>query len=79
MKRILSWFSSWGTTLRMMGNTPDWMEKAAKSARKTGLPSAILADYMRLHGEDPRDETLWNLRIDALDMILFGRKIRTGA
>jgi hypothetical protein len=55
---------------------PEWMAGVAKSARRTGLPSAVLADAMRNRGEDPRDETLWQARLDQLDIVLFGKPAR---
>lgn len=55
---------------------PEWISALTNKARKTGLPSAILADAMRARGEDPRDDLLWQERTDQLDIALFGRPVR---
>ena len=51
---------------------PKWITNLTSAVRKSGLPSAVLADAMRKRGEDPRDKELWNIRIRQLDIALFG-------
>jgi hypothetical protein len=48
------------------------MAALAGRVRIVKLPMAQLTDTMRAHGEDPHDEALWRLRIDQLDIALFG-------
>jgi hypothetical protein len=56
--------------------TPAWIAPLADRVREVKLPTAQLADAMRDHGEDPRDDTLWAARIGQLDMALFGGPAR---
>jgi hypothetical protein len=51
---------------------PGWLPALAERVHVVKMPTAQLADAMRQHGEDPRDETLWAIRIDQLDIALFG-------
>lgn len=57
---------------------PAWMPGLAESIRasRASLPSAMLADAMCQHGEDPRNDGLWHLRLDQLDGLLFGKAVR---
>lgn len=55
---------------------PGWLEPLAARVREVRLPMAQLADAMRAHGEDPRDEELFRGRQAQLDVLLFGRALR---
>jgi hypothetical protein len=57
---------------RLVTEPPPWMPVLAQLVREVKLPAAQLADAMRNAGEDPRDEVLWSIRIDQLDIALFG-------